>query len=339
MIRMHRTLALVVVALWGFWLAAPAHATTTCTASMGNWTFTVNSAGGTDVQSHLTYNCNTSTGLSWRPNATVRMCLSIGAGSVPGSTIGNRLLRSASGETLQFQIYQDAARTQVLGNSAANPTYFQALVEYPLQSAFFGLGATGSTTGTIPLYGRILPQADIAPGSYSSSFANTTLRYRYRELALTGSDPTTCESGGEQGAPSTLSFTATATVPASCSINFAGAMDFGSIYATETGQIDRNSAISLTCTRGTAWRMGLNNGVNASGDQRRMSGPNGQFIAYDLYRNPERWSRWGNTLNVDTAAGTGTGQAQQVNVYGRLENQWLSQAGSYADTITVTVTY
>lgn len=339
MIRLRHTLALAAIAMFALWHAPAARAATTCNASMSGWTFSVDGSGNTDVQSNVTYNCNTSTGISWRDRATVKMCLSIGPGSVPSSTIPNRLLANTFNENLQFQIYRDPARTQILGNSAANPSYLEITVEYPLQGSVFGLGASGSTNGTIPLYGRIPPQSGVAAGTYRSTFSNTTLRYRYRDLAFSQSDPVSCETGGEQGNPSTFSFIATANVPNSCVVNAATDLDFGSILAIQTGTIDRSSSISVTCTRRTPWQIGLSNGANPSSNLRRMAGPGGQFIEYQLYRNPERWDRWGSTLNVDTVAGTGSGTSQPVTVYGRILNQWLTRAGAYSDTITVVVTY
>ena len=150
MILSRHLLALTILML-ALWYVPAASATTTCNATMSGWTFVVNSAGNTDVQSSVSYTCNTSTSISWRGRATVKMCLAIGPGSVPASTIGNRLLANSYNENLQFQIYRDAARTQVLGNSAANPAYLEVTVEYPLQGSVFGLGASGSTTGNIPI--------------------------------------------------------------------------------------------------------------------------------------------------------------------------------------------
>ena len=47
----------------------------------------------------------------------------------------------------------------------------------------------------------------------------------------------------------------------------------------------------------------------------------------------------GETAGVDTVAGTGSGVAQDIDVYGRVPANQTSSAGSFADTVTVTVTY
>ena len=75
-----------------------------------------------------------------------------------------------------------------------------------------------------------------------------------------------------------------------------------------------------------------------SGTTRRMRSAGGQFVSYELYRDSPRNQRWGNTLATDTLAGTGSGNAQSLTVYGRVAPQ-APTVGTYNDTITVTVTY
>jgi spore coat protein U-like protein len=71
-----------------------------------------------------------------------------------------------------------------------------------------------------------------------------------------------------------------------------------------------------------------------------MSGPGGSGLSYSLYQNSTRTTNWGNTVGTDTVSGTGTGNAQALNVYGRIPGSQTSVVpGSYADTITVTLTY
>jgi spore coat protein U-like protein len=62
-------------------------------------------------------------------------------------------------------------------------------------------------------------------------------------------------------------------------------------------------------------------------------------IAYGLYRNSQRTSPWGETLDADTLSGTGTGLTQSVPVYGRVPPQATPRPGTYSDTVVVTVIY
>ena len=61
-------------------------------------------------------------------------------------------------------------------------------------------------------------------------------------------------------------------------------------------------------------------------------------ITYGLFRNSARTQGWFNTAGT-TQAGTGTGSAQTLPVYGRVGAQTTPPPGTYSDTVTVTVTY
>ncbi|OYR19401.1 spore Coat Protein U domain protein [Brucella thiophenivorans] len=70
-----------------------------------------------------------------------------------------------------------------------------------------------------------------------------------------------------------------------------------------------------------------------------MTGPGGATITYSLYRNAARDTVWGDTTGTNTLAGTGTGAAQQLTVYGRVPPQNTPAPGTYTDTVTATITY
>lgn len=82
----------------------------------------------------------------------------------------------------------------------------------------------------------------------------------------------------------------------------------------------------------------LGNGLSPSGLQRRMQGPGGSFINYGLYQDATRSVAWGNT-NATGVQGTGTGQPQSLTVYGRVPPQPVPGAGTYSDTIVITLSY
>ena len=60
-------------------------------------------------------------------------------------------------------------------------------------------------------------------------------------------------------------------------------------------QLDGQSQISLTCTTGTTWNVGLNAGnfPGATVTTRRMSGPGNSSLLYSLYQNPARTAQLG----------------------------------------------
>jgi spore coat protein U-like protein len=319
-----------------------AKAATTCVATAPSLAFgTVSVTGTTDVSATFNVTCSTF-GLALLANAKVRMCLNIGDGSSGIGHFNPRRMLNGFADPLQFQLYTDAARTQIWG-SRGNPTVpTPQFSDFDYSVPVFG----GSQMKTFTIYGRV-PTQTLVAGSYTNSFAgiHTSLEYRYNEsLFGAATYPASCISGGVGGAsPSgAFPFTASATVPSNCRAYTSTDLDFGSIPGLMTSNSDQTSTIGMTCTGRTAWQVGLNNGNNASGSIRRMRlGASGNYVVYELYNDPGRSSatRWGNTLNVDTRPGTGTGLAQSLTVYGRVPAGQSASAGSYSDIITVTVTY
>jgi spore coat protein U-like protein len=317
-----------------------AKAATTCTGTATSVAFgTVSTTGVTDVSATFNVTCTTF-GLALAANAKVRMCLNIGDGTNGIGFFNPRRMTNGFGEPLHFQLYTDAARSQIWG-SRGNPTIpTPQLSDFDYSVPFLG----GSQMKTFTIYGRIPVQTLIA-GSYSNPFTDfhVSLEYRYNETLLgTASYPASCISGGIGGATvsGAFPFTATATVAPNCRAYTTTDLDFGSIPGLITSNSDQTSTIGMTCTGRTAWNVGLNNGQNASGSIRRMRlGATSNYVAYELYSDPGRTTRWGNTINTDTIPGTGTGLAQSLTVYGRVPATQTVPSGSYSDIITVTVTY
>lgn len=120
-------------------------------------------------------------------------------------------------------------------------------------------------------------------------------------------------------------------------------LDFGT-HGLLDAAVNETTAggITVTCTNGASYNIGLDAGANPStaGDinTRRMAAGS-EFVGYQLYSDAARTSAWGNTISTDTVASTGTGAAQSFPVYGQVPAQATPTAGTYTDTVTVTVTY
>ncbi|MGH8082441.1 MAG: Csu type fimbrial protein [Lysobacter sp.] len=317
----------------------PARATTTCTASMTTLNFPATTGAISDATATLTVTCST-TALALLARAKVNMCVSIFSGTDGGGTLNPRRMINGFNDPLQMQLYTDAARSAIWGarGNATVPNFLPLQFDYAVPL----LG--GNQTLTATLYGRIPAQTALNAGTYTNRFtaaADTLIEFQYAEQLL-GSPPmpASCTSGGSTGTTSTFPFTVNGSVPNTCTLTPKPVPDlaFGSVPGLITSNVDRTTAIGLVCTGRTAWQIGLNNGLNASGTIRRMRNAGGQFVPYELYRNSGRSQRWGNTLGTDTQAGTGTGTAQSQTVYGRVAPQ-VANVGSYTDTVTVTVTY
>jgi len=147
----------------------------------------------------------------------------------------------------------------------------------------------------------------------------------------------------------TATFTVSATVAATCQLS-AGPLSFGQ-YAPGSGTtLHASTTISIQCTSGTnAPTLTLNAG-SSGGTQttRLMAGPSGTKLQYNLYTSNTYATVFGDgTLGSARVPVTITGNSfatpVQVTVYGQLldsaANQSAATPGSYADTVTATLTY
>ena len=140
-------------------------------------------------------------------------------------------------------------------------------------------------------------------------------------------------------ATSTATMTVQMTITASCTVNSAATLNFGT-QGVLTTNVDQTSTIQVTCTNTTPYNIGLNVGTGAGATvaSRKMTS-GGNTVNYTLYSNAGRTTVWGNTVGTDTVAATGNGSGQNYTVYGRVPPQAAPAPGTYTDTITVTVTY
>ncbi len=334
---MLRTLLLWAALLGGWAFVPQAHAATTCSISPSELNFgAVDDTGAGTATATFNVDCQTDELFLPVNQARVKLCLKIGNGNV-GTAGGLRLMRPPSTtDTLAFQIYSDAARSIPWTYSDTPPTAVEIAVNYPLTS-FFGLFTSGSGSGQFTLYGGAAAQS-LAAGNFSATFPDTQMVYRYTYGTTTV--PTACNSGGTSATPVTTSFAARAQVPSFCRISTASDLDFGGNAGIIDANRDSTSAISLACRNRSVWNVGLNNGVNALGNTRRMR-MGAYYVSYELYRDSSRMQRWGNTVNSDTYPGTSTAATSTVIVYGRVPGSPTQSVpnGTYSDTVTVTVTY
>ena len=133
----------------------------------------------------------------------------------------------------------------------------------------------------------------------------------------------------------------TATVEDSCTVQNS-TMNFGTLSVINGTNHDATASVSLTCTIGADYTVSLDNGVNAgAGTQRFLSYDDGgavHNIPYNLYSDSTRSNAWA-SAGVNPA-GTATGTAETVTVYGRIPSTANNvMAGSYTDTVTVSITF
>jgi len=276
------------------------------------------SAVNTDVTATIAVSC---TGVAL---ATIRICPSIGAGSGGATASARQMISGAS--TLNYQLYQDPARTVVWGSYNWALPGTPPTIDLPI-----ALNGTGSTNLTI--YARAFGgQGTVPPGTYNTSFTAADTDFVYGILGILP-----CPNIVVTPQHSRPTFTGSATVLSNCTVA-ADNINFGS-QGLLTANIDQTGNVLVTCTAGTTYNVGLDGGNQNAGPTGRAMALGANRIAYGLYRDAARSQVWGTTIGTNTAGGTGTGSAQNVSVYARVPPQVTPPAGTYNDTIVVTVTY
>jgi spore coat protein U-like protein len=138
-------------------------------------------------------------------------------------------------------------------------------------------------------------------------------------------------------ATATSSIGASASVSTVCTVNSAP-LSFGEVALS--GATAGSTTVSVTCTDGGGYTVGLGDGLHSVAAQRNLvSGANA--LAYDLYKETGRTTRWGDT-GAGLVSGAGTAVEQSLTVYGQVKagQPLLSGNGAlYTDTIMVTLTY
>jgi spore coat protein U-like protein len=145
----------------------------------------------------------------------------------------------------------------------------------------------------------------------------------------------------------TAALTVQITVTASCTIN-AATLTFPSTPGTSllSTAVTGSTTVSVTCTSGSPYAIGMDNGANASGSQRRMN-TGSNYINYGLYTDSGYLNAWTTAASNSTCTsanscylGTGNGSAQSINIYGKVPTVATAPApGTYTDTVTMTSTY
>ena len=153
-------------------------------------------------------------------------------------------------------------------------------------------------------------------------------------------------SATSYAATATDSMAVSTSVSMSCTIT-AGAMTFASYDPTAAADNDATATITSTCTTGGAAVITMGQGSRAqvgstdaiplramfNGDE---GGP--EDLDYHLYSDSAGGTVWGNTAGTGKAI-TADGTAQNFTAYGRIPKNQTVGAGSFSDSVAVTLTY
>jgi spore coat protein U-like protein len=148
--------------------------------------------------------------------------------------------------------------------------------------------------------------------------------------------------GRAEATTQTTTFQVTANVQTTCT-TFAQDLVFGAYKKNGGSPLLAQSNISVSCTNGTNWNLGLDKGLHGPDVLNRAmanSADAAVLLNYAIFKDPARTLNWGETVGTDTVSGVGTGVVQDIGAYGRIPaGQTTVTAGGYADTITVTLTF
>ena len=316
-----------------FLIAVPAIADVgTCSATATNLAFgslSISTLTGATTTGSFAVTCPSGHG-SYNPWA---YCNSIGAGTNSASQT-NRTMKLGS-NSIAYQLYTDSGYTNTY-TYPGNTVY-----TWPYSNS------TGSTANST-VYAKILSASSgIPPGTYTDTYNSGGAALVNNDGApMTYSVAETCTVTTGVNWWNTLNFTVSVTLLASCNVS-ASAMNFGSTSSFITANINTTATITAQCTSTTPYSVGLDNGQNASGNQRRMSVVTGNYLNYGLYVDSGYSQAWTSTSSTTSCTGgastcvlgTGTGSNQNITVYGQVAPQTAPSVGTYSDTVVVTVTF
>lgn len=296
-----------------------------CTFSMTNIDFgNVSLTGGNFQQTTgtLTANC------SGTANQQIRVCANINAGSGGVHASGDPRYMTQGAARLGYNLFKSNGVGQTWGSYTWAPSS-----RPPAITVNLGGGGSGTTATTV--YARIYNgQSTTGTGTYSSSFAGAQSQIDYGYAASFN-----CSSSLSSRSQS-VPFVVRTTNNSSCTVS-STALNFGTQPDLSANR-DATNTITVNCSPGTAYTVGLNNGSSGGtgpASRRMQNAAATSFITYGIYRDVSRTQAWGNTPGIDTASATGTGVSQVFTGYGRVPAQSAPLANIHTDTVVVTITY
>jgi spore coat protein U-like protein len=226
--------------------------------------------------------------------------VALNAGLASGATVTTRSMQNGSA-LLGYKLFSNSARTTNWGNSS---------------STGWVAGTGNGSAQTLTIYAQIPAGETGALESYTDTITATV--------------------SGSGISSATATFSVTATIVKDCTVS-ATNLAFGNYTG---GVSNSTSTVSVTCTSGTTYTVGLSAGLATGATVTTRKMQNGSaLLNYGLYSNSGHTTNWGNTSATNWVSGTGSGSAQGITVYGQIPAAQYVKPGSYTDTITVSVTY
>jgi spore coat protein U-like protein len=98
--------------------------------------------------------------------------------------------------------------------------------------------------------------------------------------------------------------------------------------------------IDIECDGSDTYTVALDLGASPEpGQGRRMVGPAGNLLSYNLFSDSSARLVWGDGSSGATSTVSGAGAKSSFTVYGRIFPEQHVVAGSYSDTVVVTISF
>ena len=124
-------------------------------------------------------------------------------------------------------------------------------------------------------------------------------------------------------------------VAASCTVTPQN-VSFGPYDSLSRAAVDGVGSVSVNCDSAVSFEISLDQGSSGTFASRAMTSGEAA-MTYNLYTGASRTTVWGDgSGGSTTVGGGGTGD---ITVYGRVDGGQNLPAGTYVDTVVVTVTY
>lgn len=298
-------------------------------ASFGSLTsFAVNTTIST-ISTTANVNCGSGSTVSLLSGNNITLRLA-SATTVSG-TRGTLTRAGAAGDAIPVQLCTAAT-------CATEMTIGATAITYNSTQLVNLIGLLGGLNFSIPLYLRTVPGQVVAAGTYSGTL-NLAVTYRVcTGLAALG----LCLAGQDQNGSGTIPISVTLAITNDCTTITAPNISFGS--APLVGSFAAVSqSISVICTKGSTYTVGLSNGNNAVGSVRNMANGTNR-LSYDIFKGTST-SRWGPSgterqSSANAATVSSDGLTRTFPYTARiLSTQTTPPAGNYSDSIVVDLAF
>ncbi|TLP56621.1 MULTISPECIES: Csu type fimbrial protein [Pseudomonas] len=238
-----------------------------------------------------------------------------------------------TGDIIPYTLYADA--------TTSYPITRGVQFDFARNGVIDALGLLGSSTPkAVPLYLRTTVGANVAAGLYQETLS---IAWSWNYCAGVGALGA-CVLGRDIGS-GTQTLTVSLSVTNDCQITTPN-IAFGSAPVV-AGFGTVSQSVSLSCTKGSSYTVGLDDGQNVSGGRRRMKSGTSNYLAYDIFKSAGT-TRWGSvgaarrsSSDADVNPGNGTGTGSQVFNYNAkvYTDQATPPAGSYVDNVILDVAF